>query len=328
MTARPAALLIPFLLLASGCPQFHAGPVPNAPKDATFLVVDGVRMHYTDQGQGPAVVLLHGYGASMDSWIRLAPELARSFRVIALDLKGFGFTSRPAGDYSPAAQAQLVWHLLDKRGVKDVAVVAHSWGASVALEMALEQPGRVRRVALYDAFVYEAQIPSFFLWSRAKVIGELLFGLYYRENLEERYALGFYDDSQVTARRLDIAEREFSRPGTVAAALATARGQRFAKVEKRYHTIDKPTLLLWGRDDIVTPLHFAERLAEDLPNARLVAFPRCGHFPMFEAMHRSTRELVGFLGEDLDRGKQAAAAQPPAPPAAAEVGAAPEEAVQ
>jgi len=297
--ARALALLVPVLLLASGCPRFHAGAMPNPPEGSTFLDVDGVKVRYLDEGEGPAVLFLHGYGASLDSWRIITPKLSDEHRVIAVDLKGFGYTSRPAGDYSPAAQAKLVWAVLEQRGVKDVAIVAHSWGASVALAMTLAQPKRVRRLGLYNPFVYEAQVPSFFLWSRAGVLGEVLFGLYYRERIEERFALAFYDDRYVTVARLDVADRELSRPGTVAAALATARGQRYARVEKRYRTIEQPALIIWGRDDIVTPVSHGERLAADLPNARLVVMPRCGHFPMIEAEPASTRVLAAFLGEDL-----------------------------
>src|SRR6185503_20538778 len=127
----PAALATIALLVAlPGCPSFHAGPLPGAPADATFVDVDGVHVHYREWGQGPAVVMLHGFGASLEAWGGVAPFVAPHHRVIAIDLKGFGWTSRPEGDYSPAAQAELVWHVLDKLGVKDVAIVGHSWGTS------------------------------------------------------------------------------------------------------------------------------------------------------------------------------------------------------
>jgi pimeloyl-ACP methyl ester carboxylesterase len=296
--------------------------MPNPPEGSTFLDVDGVKVRYLDEGKGPAVLFLHGYGASLDSWRIIAPKLVDSHRIVAVDLKGFGYTSRPAGDYSPAAQARMVWSVLDQRGVKSVAIVAHSWGASVALAMTLAQPERVRRLALYSAFVYEAQVPSFFLWSRARVLGEVLFGLYYKERIEERFALAFYDDRFVTVARLDVADEELSRPGTVAAALATARGQRYAKVEKKYRTIAQPALIMWGRDDIVTPVSYGERLAADLPNARLSVFPRCGHFPMIEAEPASTRELTAFLADDLRAPppeNEPAAAPAPSTPAEEEV---------
>jgi pimeloyl-ACP methyl ester carboxylesterase len=281
---------------SQGCAgTFHRGPMPGEPKDATFLEIEGTRVRYTDRGEGPPVVLLHGFASSLETWVTVAPVLEKKHRVITLDLKGFGWTDRPEGDYSPAAQARLVFGLLDARGVEQAAVVAHSWGSSVALSMALARPDRVTRIALYDAWVFEEQLPSFFLWSRSPGMGEVLFGMFYTERPDEKMARAFYDQRYVSHALVTDVERALERPGTVAAALAAVRGQRFAEVQPRYRTIAQPTLLLWGREDEVTTLPFGERLARELPGARLVVYPRCGHFPMIEAASASTAELASFL---------------------------------
>ena len=73
--------------------------------------------------------------------------------------------------------------------------------------------------------------------------------------------------------------------------------QDYSDAQRRYRGIDKPTLLMWGREDIVTPLRYGERLVRDLPNAKLVTYARCGHFPMIEAVNASNRDLVQFLNE-------------------------------
>jgi len=295
------ALLL--LALLAGCPRFHAEPLPGAPTDATFVDVDGVHVRYKELGTGPAVVLIHGYGATLDSWATVAPHLANDgHRVVAIDLKGFGWTSRPEGDYGPAAQAALVWRVLDKLKIVDVAIVAHSWGSSVGLAMAVAQPARVRRVALYDAYVYDDQVPGFFRWAQKPGLGDALFGLYYTERIEDRAPLAFYDERWVTQARVDHVEREMERPGTVAAALATARGHEFATLHQQLRGFAKPVLLLWGENDQVTPLVFGQRLAQELANAELKVYPRCGHMPMVEAHQTSTRDLVAFLAKDAAPG--------------------------
>ncbi len=285
------------LWLLPGCLAFHRGAMPGEPADATFLELEGARVRYIDRGRGPPVVLIHGYSASLDTWNAVVPVLEKKHRVLALDLKGFGWTDRPPGDYSPRAQAHLVKALMDARGVEQAAIVAHSYGASVALTLALDFPDAVSRLALYSGYVYEDQVPAFFLWSRAGGVGESLFALYYGERLDDRVALAFYDRRYVTEELVDAYEKALSRPGTRAAALAVARGQRYSDLERRYGTIDKPTLLLWGREDRVTPLSYGERLSRELPRAHLVVFPRCGHFPMIEAAAESTAELARFLEE-------------------------------
>jgi pimeloyl-ACP methyl ester carboxylesterase len=302
--AAPAALAACAVLLG-GCLAFHQGAMPGEPRGARFAEVSGARVRYTDVGEGPAVVLLHGFASSLETWDLLVPVLKGRYRVVAVDLKGFGWTDRPAGDYSPQAQADMVLRLLDRRGVREFAVVAHSYGASVALALALAAPERVRRLALYDAWVYEEQLPSFFLWSRARGLGELLFGLFYEERAEDKLALAFYDPSRVPERLIEDVERAFARPGTRAAALAAVRGMRYAAVQDRYRTIDQPVLLLWGREDVVTPVAVGERLARDLPRSRLVVYPRCGHLAMLEAAAATNAAVAQFLAEDA----------PPAAPA-------------
>jgi pimeloyl-ACP methyl ester carboxylesterase len=306
--------LLPFF---AGCLSFHKGPMPGEPATAHFADVDGIRVRYTDTGEPaaapaaaepnaapaaaavakPTVVLVHGFASALDVWGAVAPVLARTHRVIALDLKGFGWTDRPEGDYSPEAQAKLVLHLLDQRGVSRTAIVAHSWGSSVALAASLQAPERVTKLALYDAWVYEDQLPTFFHWARAEGVGEALFGLYYKQRADERMALAFFDKKFVTEPLVESVDEALDRPGTVAAALAAVRGQDYSDVERRYRGVDKPTLLMWGREDLVTPLKYGERLVRDLPNAKLVTYPRCGHFPMIEALSASNRELVAFLAE-------------------------------
>ncbi len=288
-----AALLA--MLLCSSCLSFHTGPLPGEPKDATFHKIHQTRVRYIDRGTGPAVVLIHGFAASLNTWDKLIPELAKEHRVIALDLKGFGWTDRPKGDYSPQAQAKLVLALLEKLNVQQADVVAHSWGTSVALALALQAPERVSRMVLYDAWAYEEQLPSFFTWSRISGVGETLFALFYRERPGDKIASAFYEKRYVNQDLVDEITERLAQPGTLAASLAAVRGQRYAQIQDQYKTLQHPTLLLWGREDVVTTLAFGERLAQELPHAKLVVYPRCGHFPMIEAASASNAAVVSFL---------------------------------
>ncbi len=283
--------------LFPGCLAFHRGAMPGEPKDAQFAEVEGARIRYVDVGQGPAVVLIHGYASSLETWAALLPQLAKTHRVLALDLKGFGWSDRPEGDYSPKAEAKVVEALMKQRGIDRAAVVAHSWGSSVALALALDAPERVEKLVLYDAWIYESQIPAFFVMSRAHGVGEALFALFYDERPDEKTAAGFYDPNLVTEKLIEDIERAMDRPGTKAAALAAARGQRFDQVEGEYRRIEAPALLLWGNEDRVSTPRIGERLSRDLKHARLVVYPRCGHFPMIEAAPASNDEVVRFLAE-------------------------------
>jgi pimeloyl-ACP methyl ester carboxylesterase len=290
-----------FLVLSPllACASFHPGPLPGAPPDATFADIDGVRLRFEDEGDGPPILLIHGFGASIETWRHLIPALAQHHRVVAVDLKGFGWSDRPEGDYSPAAQAELIRALLDERGIEETAIAAHSWGASVALALANRAPDRVTHLVLYSAYVFEEQIPTFSRWARAGGIGEALFTMFYGERIEDRVASMYYDQSLVTEELIERIEDGIDRPGSMAAALAVVRGQRFAEMEIWYPTIRVPTLIIWGREDRISQPIYGERLARELPRARLISFPQCGHFPMLELPDATNREVLRFLEEPI-----------------------------
>lgn len=279
----------------AACLGHHAGPMPGEPRGATFVVVDGVRLRYVDAGAGPPVLLLHGFGSSIEVWAGQMPALARRHRVIAIDLKGFGWSDRPPGDYSPEAEAHLAWQVLDALGIERASIVGHSWGASVALAMALEAPGRVDRLALVSAWAYDDQLPAFYWWARMDGLGELAFATFFRRGSDERLAASFHDPDLISEEMAEMVERSLDRPGTAAAALAVLRGQGYRRIEGRYRRIAAPALVLWGREDRVSALRYGQRLARELPRARLVVYPRCGHLPMIEVAAPATRDLVAFL---------------------------------
>ena len=289
--SRPVLLLA---LACSGCLAHHSGPMPDEP-DATYATLLDTRVRYDVRGQGPAVLLIHGFASALETWRTVVPALEADYTVIRLDLKGFGWTDRPEGDYSPEAQAAICLALLDKLGVRSAAVVGHSWGASVALAVALAAPERVSKLVLYDAWAYAEQLPSFFWWSRTPGLGESLFWLFYKQRAEDRIAMAFYDQRYVTQDFVDAIEAALERPATVAGALEAARGQHYEELAPQYKTIAAPTLLLWGREDKVSPPWVGERLQNELPNARLETFGQCGHFPMIESVHASNRALRDFL---------------------------------
>jgi len=288
-----------FTAIASltGCLAFHAGPMPDAPDDASYVRLRGTLVHYVDEGprDAPAVVLIHGFASSLGVWSGVREALADDHRVLALDLKGFGLTGRPDGDYSPEEQARLVLALMDARGIRSAALVGHSYGASVALELTLLAPERVERVALYDAWVFSEQLPTTFYWARGRGVGEAIFGAFYNERSEDKIAQAFYDPEAIPQALVDTVEAQLARPGSRAAALAAVRAMRYEDQERRYGEIVQPVLLLWGREDAVTRVDDAERLSNELPNTELQVYPRCGHFPMIEARRSSTRDLLAFL---------------------------------
>lgn len=290
--------------LTLGCASFqqpgeplgaHLGP------DARYVHTRSGRSIYTEvrgpaEGTSTPVLLVHGFASNHDVWDPLEPSLRERRRTINVDLPGFGWSSRTDGDYSPTALANDLVDVLDAVDTHGpVDVVAHSWGSSVSLALSLDHPDRVRRVVLVGAWIYDEQIPPFFRWARIPGVGEMLFSGFYRERPDDRFPAAFEDPSIVSQDLVDAIERSFDRPGTSRAALAAARGQCFLQLQARYRTLTQPALLVWGAEDHVAQLRFGERLARDIPDARLSVIPAVGHFPMIEAAGVTRREVLGFL---------------------------------
>lgn len=302
-SAKPqGAVLLVAALAVAACAQYQNAPMEVPEKDVRFVDVDGWRIRVERWGEkGSPVVLIHGYGSSLSDWKEAAPLLCADHQCLALDLPGFGWSDKYKGSYSPAHLASVVAKTMDRVGFERAHVIAHSWGSSVALALALGYPDRVESLTLTGAWVYFDQLTSFFLWARVPGLGEALFSLFFDEQPELRYRMVFSNpDRFVNYDKLDRIKKVMKLPGFKRAALQAARDQNLEDLEKDYGLVGQETLLIWGEDDVVSFPFYGRRLLGDLPHARLVILPGCGHAPQIESAEIWGRTVLEFL-ESQDR---------------------------
>lgn len=262
---------------------------------------------------GPTVetfLLIHGYAASTFTWRFWGPRLAARGHVVALDLKGFGRAPRPAdGRYSPEHQAELVHRLIEQRDLRRVTMVGHSLGGGVtlltALRLADAGAGRLERMVIVSGAAYDQRLPPFVRMAEYPRLASLLFRALGSERVV-RAVLGqiVHDSSRVDETQVRGYAGPLASDDAVHALLETARQIRPANLDAftaRYRELDIPALLLWGRGDRVVPLAIGERLARDLPNARLHVLEHCGHLPPEEVADESFTLLERFLEDHPSR---------------------------
>src|SRR6266545_2862391 len=152
---RPSFLpLLPFLLACLGCASLRPfAEIRHQEPEDRFLKIGDQLVHVEMAGAGPPLVLVHGFGASTYSWRLVMPALASSFRVIAVDLNGFGYTERPKDParYTREAQGELVLAVMDSLGFASAHLMGHSYGGGISLWIAWKHPERVRSLVLVDS---------------------------------------------------------------------------------------------------------------------------------------------------------------------------------
>lgn len=249
-------------------------------------------LHAIEQGDGPPLVLLHGFGANAYTWNKIRALLSMRHRVFALDLKGFGASPKPDdGRYSLQDHADAVMRFIQQRGLKELALVGHSFGGAVAFRVALDMQNgagraRVGRLVLIDGMVWPQPIPTVFRALRTPGLGELMvFGVSPRWQVRLMLLGCYYDPRRIEDATVEAYAAPLRSVAGRRALLRTARQTSSADLRAmiaRAEDIAPPVTLLWGGEDRLVPLTYARRLQAAIPSARLIVFDRCGHIPQEE----------------------------------------------
>jgi pimeloyl-ACP methyl ester carboxylesterase len=269
-----------------------------APAPSRFVDVAGLRLHVRSSGpdSAPAVMMLHGLGASLHTWEAWADGLA-DYRVVRFDMPGFGLTGPdPSNDYSDARSVAVINALMDQLGIARASFVGHSLGGRIAWQFAAAHPDRVDKLVLVspDGFASPGfeygkapQVPAV-----ASLMRHVLPRFMVRMNLEPGYA----DPKVVTDELLTRYHDLLLAPGVRGALLERMSQTILTDPEPILQRVTTPTLLLWGEQDAMIPFANSADYLRLLPDSRLAALPGVGHLPQEEAPEASLARVREFLG--------------------------------
>ncbi len=266
--------------------------------NSAYLDVDGVRLHVRDSGpkDAPAIIMLHGFGASLHTWEPWAQALAPDYRVIRIDLPGSGLTGAdPTGDYSDARSLTLLAALMDKMGIRQTSVIGNSIGGRIAWKFAAQYPDRVEKLVLIspDGFASPGfeygkppDVPALFKLTRYALPKAFL-----RMNLAAAYGDSANLKDEIVTRYYEL----MLAPGVRIASIARMEQTIPEPPQPSLRKIQAPTLLLWGEKDALIPYANARDYLNELPNSVIVSFPTLGHVPQEEAPAASLVPVRAFL---------------------------------
>lgn len=265
-----------------------------------------VKLFYEEKGQGSPILLIHGFGASTYTWRRIAPPLAETHRVIAVDLKGFGQSDKPFDErYSIFDQAELLKQLIVGNDLRDLTLVGHSFGGGVALLLALDDDprleGRISKLVLLDTIAYAQDIPVSFRMLNMPVVSHLGVRML-PPAVQARLALriAYLDNSKIEDEEVEMYAAPLRTAAGKHAIIHSARQiipEGLEEISERYKTITVPTLIGWCDHDRIVPLDVGLKLRRTLPNAHLKIIDDCGHMPQEEQPEATLELIQGFLAD-------------------------------
>ena len=264
----------------------------------SFVDALGVRLRLRDTGprDAPALILLHGFGASLETWEPWAERLSSQYRVIRFDIPGFGLTGPdPTGDYTDARGVRIIEALMDRLGLKTATIIGNSLGGKLAWMFAAAHQERTARLVLISPDGFAS--PGFDYDKRpdvplmVRLLPYVLPRPLLRMSLEPAYA----DPKKLTEATVTRYRDMMLAPGDRTAMIARMRQVMLHDPIPTLQSIKAPTLLLWGEQDGMIPFDNAADYLRALPHATLVRLPKLGHVPFEEAPEESLKPLLAFL---------------------------------
>lgn len=304
---KPVAIGLSILFLGAAVLLVlsYAPDLPREQLEARYLEgpqdlieIDGTTLHVRDAGGpgGQAVVMIHGFASSLQTWDGWAEALSARHRILRLDLPGSGLSlPDPTGDYSDERSISLLRALLDAKGIKEAVFVGNSIGGRIAWTFAVRNPGRVSALVLVspDGFASEgfeygvpADVPDALALMRF-----ILPRWFLRSGLEDSYG----DPARLSEETVDRYYDLVRAPGARTALVERLRQTVLNDPRPLLPGIEVPVLLMWGKKDALIPVQNAQDYLSLLPDARLVTFDDLGHVPQEEAPERSVGPVSDFL---------------------------------
>ena len=264
-----------------------------------FTDLDGHSTHYLEKGAGEPVILIHGFFYDSYTWHNNIDSLADGFKVYALDLWGFGYSTRKPMDYGYPLYADQLLKFMDALNIQKASLIGHSMGGGTSIFFTVRHRDRVNKMILVDSAGMPNPLPLLGKIANLPKVGEFMYGL--NSNFLRRMTLGttlIYDREHITDSYFENVTRFHKIRGTTEAMLKILRKQFFhtlADEVYRLGEMDVPILLVWGRHDKTIPLERGQEMHSILRGSRLEVLEQVGHCAHDEGAERFNQLAIDFL---------------------------------
>jgi len=280
----------------------------NFPEDK-FITVNDRRVRYWQEGDsGPFLLMVHGLGASVEYWHKNIFEFAKHYRVIAVDLPGFGKSEKSNNHYDLEFYARFLRSFTDALNINEAHIIGHSMGGGIALQFCIANRSKVKKLVLIDCVGFAQQVIIFFRLMGLPFVGKFFINLS-KAMFTTALRKNVYHSNVITDELIDIVYPLIHSPDTRQVIEYITRdetnifGITKASLKPLWDNYDKlsqlPILIYWGKQDVL--LHcetHVKKAKEMLPHAEIELFDECGHIPQMEYPEKFHRLSLDFLNKN------------------------------
>jgi pimeloyl-ACP methyl ester carboxylesterase len=306
-------LLLTALALLSACTYMGMQSIPVQTLESEFqneqsryIDIDGLRVHYRDEGNGPILLLIHNELGSLHSWDKWVEEIGDQYRVVRMDLPGFGLTGPGTlQDYGRSATVDFLTRFIDELELVNINLVGSSYGGFTAWNYALDNPDNVNKLILLSPVGYTQKLPAIvqvFSAPGAESVSNVIIPKpVVKQSLEQ----GFGSNMRLTKDIVNRYHKLLLREGNRTSAA------RFFKVLKEHSKnehlgigikdISVPTFIMWGEQDRWTPIEYLDLWIEDIVDAEYIRYPSVGHYPHEEIPEISAQDTHMYIQGRLEK---------------------------
>ena len=272
-----------------------------ADSESKIIEIDGMNIHYKDEGQGPVLVLLHGVCASLHTWDGWVERLKGHYRIIRFDIPGFGLTG-PFPDsslYNIDYGVEAFEKFLNALKLEKFYLVGNSLGGYISWKYTLKNPDRVEKLILIDSVGFPQPLPGIIAFTSNPIIRPYARHTMPRFLIDMSVKQVFGDKSKVTDkikdRYFELLMREGNKSGTVDYFTEMRKMCNDENLSAGIKDLKPPTLVMWGTKDEWIPFYYFQSWKNELPKAKFIQYEGAGHTPMEEIPDETARDADLFL---------------------------------
>ncbi len=267
-----------------------------------FIEIDGKKIRYWSQGQGDKTIFyIHGLGGSVENWAKNIDFFQTDYRVVALDLIGYGLSSHDYQAVDARSQAEIIAKFVRTLDLKNIYLVGHSLGGAISILLTLQHPGLFQQLILVASAGFGDDIAFLLRILTVPLIGELLTLTHSQQTVRKGYENIVFNNKSIDD---DFVEMAFNLPRAKKSVLKTLRNDaNFFGLKEKSHKefrdqlshLTLPVSIIWGKQDTVTPVSHAFTAKNSFTNATLTLLDKCGHFIQYEHPSKFNEFMLGIL---------------------------------